>query len=238
MAADPANLEYRTMLGAALSDLKQYDRAVGELGKVTEAPGYKRAEAWIYLGAAHLGAKRYKDAIAALDKAAAAAPDNVQTEAYLAWSYFGLKDAPGFKRHAGKAKALGHKDPRLLERLHAHRGRGGHQVTAGIATLRPLLAAAAAAAAGRGLQEVARTSPRTWASRCGTWPPTPRSCGTPRRRSTRSYGRPATARWPSRPSPRATMKLDEAERHVRTAAANQTLDTLRKQVRQVQDMCP
>jgi hypothetical protein len=36
----------------------------------------------------------------------------------------------------------------------------------------------------------------------------------------------------------ATMKLDEVARHVRTAAANSTLDTLRKQVRQVQDMCP
>jgi hypothetical protein len=36
----------------------------------------------------------------------------------------------------------------------------------------------------------------------------------------------------------AMMKLDEVERHVRTAAANQTLGTLRKQVRQVQDMCP
>ena len=36
----------------------------------------------------------------------------------------------------------------------------------------------------------------------------------------------------------AIMKLDEVEGHVRTAAANQTLGTLRKQVRQVQDMCP
>jgi hypothetical protein len=36
----------------------------------------------------------------------------------------------------------------------------------------------------------------------------------------------------------ANMKLDEAARHVRTAAANSTLDTLRRQVRQVQDMCP
>jgi tetratricopeptide (TPR) repeat protein len=117
VAADSANLEYRTGLGAALSDLKQYDRAVAELGKVTQAPGYKRADAWIYLGAAHLGAKRYKDAIAALDKAAAAAPDNALAEAYLAWSYFGLKDAPSFKRHAGKAKALGHKEPTLLQYL-------------------------------------------------------------------------------------------------------------------------
>ena len=36
----------------------------------------------------------------------------------------------------------------------------------------------------------------------------------------------------------ANMKLDEVSRYVRTAAANSTLDTLRKQVRQVQDMCP
>jgi tetratricopeptide (TPR) repeat protein len=117
VAADPANLEYRTGLGATLSDLKQYDRAVTELTKVTQAPGYNHAEGWIYLGAAHLGAKRYKDAIAALDKAAAAAPDNAQAEAYLAWSYFGLKDAPSFKKHAGKAKALGHKEPTLLQYL-------------------------------------------------------------------------------------------------------------------------
>ena len=36
----------------------------------------------------------------------------------------------------------------------------------------------------------------------------------------------------------ANAKLDEAARHVRTSSANATLDTLRKQVRQVQDMCP
>jgi tetratricopeptide (TPR) repeat protein len=116
-AAEASNLEYRTALGAVLSDLKQFDRAVAELGKVTQAPGYKRAEAWIYLGAAHLGAKRYKDAISALAKAGAVAPDNAQAEAYLAWSYFGLKDATAFKQHAGKAKALGHKEPTLLQYL-------------------------------------------------------------------------------------------------------------------------
>jgi hypothetical protein len=37
---------------------------------------------------------------------------------------------------------------------------------------------------------------------------------------------------------RANAQLDVAARHVRTAAANATLDTLRRQVRQVQDMCP
>jgi len=33
-------------------------------------------------------------------------------------------------------------------------------------------------------------------------------------------------------------KLDEAARHIQTAAGNATLDTMRRQVRQVQDMCP
>jgi hypothetical protein len=37
---------------------------------------------------------------------------------------------------------------------------------------------------------------------------------------------------------RANAQLDVAARHVQTAAANSTLDTLRRQVRQVQDLCP
>jgi hypothetical protein len=36
----------------------------------------------------------------------------------------------------------------------------------------------------------------------------------------------------------AIMQLDEAARHIRTAAGNATLDTMRKQVRNAQDMCP
>ena len=97
-------------------DAKQYDRAVAELTPVTRsAPN--RPEGWIYLGAAHLQAKRYKDAIAALDKAAALAPTSAQVEAFLAWSYFGLKDAAAFKLHGGKARALGHKEATLLQYL-------------------------------------------------------------------------------------------------------------------------
>jgi Tfp pilus assembly protein PilF len=117
VAADPANTEYRTNLGAVLSDLKQYDRAVAELTKVTTDPGYGRPEAWIYLGEAQLGAKHYKDAIAALQKAATTAPENARIQASLAWAYFGLKDAENFKKAAGKARALGHKEPTLLQYL-------------------------------------------------------------------------------------------------------------------------
>ncbi len=115
-ASDPGNPDYRISLGAALVDAKQYDRAVAELTPVTRsAPS--RPEGWIYLGAAQLQAKRYKDAIAALDKAAALAPTSAQVEAFLAWSYFGLKDAAGFKLHGGKARALGHKEATLLQYL-------------------------------------------------------------------------------------------------------------------------
>jgi tetratricopeptide (TPR) repeat protein len=117
LAVDPGNLDYRTALGAALLEAKEYDRAVAELGKVAEAPSYKKADAWLYMGAAHLAAKRYKDAIAALEKASAAAPDNPQVQGYLAWSYFGLKDAKNFKVYGAKAKALGTKDTQLLAYL-------------------------------------------------------------------------------------------------------------------------
>jgi len=117
VALDPANAEYRTNLGAALSDAKQYDRAVAELTKVVESPGYARPEGWIYLGRAHLGAKRYKDAIPALEKAVAIAPSSADAFASLGWCYFGLKDAENFKKNAGKARTLGYKEPTLLQYL-------------------------------------------------------------------------------------------------------------------------
>jgi tetratricopeptide (TPR) repeat protein len=117
VAADPANTTYRTNLGAVLSEVKQTDRAVAELKKVVETPGYSRPEAWIYLGQAHIAAKRFKEALEALNKAAEIAPNNAQVEAYLGWSYFGLMDAPNFKLHAGKAKALGYQEATLLAYL-------------------------------------------------------------------------------------------------------------------------
>jgi tetratricopeptide (TPR) repeat protein len=117
VAAEPANVIYRTNLGAALTATKDFDRAVAELTKVTESPGYGKADAWIYIGQAHLGAKRYKEAIAALDKAVAIAPDNDQANAYLGWCYFGLKDSANFKKYAGKARSLGYKEPTLLQYL-------------------------------------------------------------------------------------------------------------------------
>jgi len=81
---------------------------------VTGAPGYGKADAWIYLGQAQVGAKKYKDAIATLEKASTLAPDNMVVERFLAWAYFGLKDSKNFVEHGRKAKALGEKEPTLL----------------------------------------------------------------------------------------------------------------------------
>jgi tetratricopeptide (TPR) repeat protein len=100
-----------------LAETGQADRAIDELTKVATSPGYNKADAWIYLGGAQLGAKKYKEAIEALNKAVAAAPQSAQAEAYLGWAYFGLKDAAGFKEHAAKARTLGWKDAQLLDRL-------------------------------------------------------------------------------------------------------------------------
>jgi len=55
--------------------------------------------------------------VPALEKALTIAPDSVDAEASLAWAYFGLKDTANFKKHAARAKSLGHKEPTLLQYL-------------------------------------------------------------------------------------------------------------------------
>ncbi len=89
VAADPGNAEYRRGLGFGLIDL----------------------------GGSYVAAKRYKDAVAALDRALTIVPDNPSGEAYLAWAYFGLKDSKNFVAHAEKAKKLGHSEPTLISYL-------------------------------------------------------------------------------------------------------------------------
>lgn len=117
VALQPANNQFRTDYGAALMQSGQLDKAVAELTKVTSSDGYSGSQAWLYLGAAHLQASRYKEAVPALEKSLAAKAGNAQAEAYLAWAYFGLKDANNFKLHGASARKLGYKDPQLLDRL-------------------------------------------------------------------------------------------------------------------------
>ncbi len=116
-AAEPQNTAYREALGGVLVDAKQYDKAVAELTKVTQSPSYAKPDAWVYLGASHLATHRYKDAVDALEKALTLGPASAQVEGYLAWSYFGLKDAANFKLHGAKARELGYKDATFLSNL-------------------------------------------------------------------------------------------------------------------------
>jgi tetratricopeptide (TPR) repeat protein len=117
VAAEPASTLFRTSLGSALVDAGQLDRAVEELTKVASDEGYAGSQAWFLLGAAHLKANRFKEAVPALEKSLERKPDDATAEGFLAWSYFGLKDAEGFKAHGAKARKLGFKDPQLLDRL-------------------------------------------------------------------------------------------------------------------------
>jgi Flp pilus assembly protein TadD len=116
-AAEPGNALFRTSLGSALVDAGQVDRAVEELARVTSSEGYSGSQAWFLLGAAHLKASRFKEAVPALEKSLEVKPDDATAEGFLAWSYFGLKDADRFKVHGAKARRLGFKDAQLFERL-------------------------------------------------------------------------------------------------------------------------
>jgi tetratricopeptide (TPR) repeat protein len=116
-ALEPDNLEYHVHLGAVLSEQQQFARAETELLKVTSNAAYNKPDAWIYLGGAYLNAKKYNDAVKSLDKALALAPDVPMANAYMAWSYFGLKDADNFKKYGAKARTLGYKDARFLGNL-------------------------------------------------------------------------------------------------------------------------
>jgi tetratricopeptide (TPR) repeat protein len=117
VSLSPENPRYRTQLGVALLESKDFDKAVAELTKATLTPGYDRVDGFLSLGAAELGGKHYREAIPPLEKAAGLAPKNAQAEAYLAWCYFGLKDSDNFKLHGGRARTLGHTEPTLLSYL-------------------------------------------------------------------------------------------------------------------------
>ena len=117
VAGDPANVKYRTEYGLALKQVQQFPEAIAELERVTESPGYEKADAWMFLGEAQVGAQRYKGAVASLSKAAEIAGEVARIEAMLGWAYFGLKDAENFKKHAGKARDLGYDEATLLQYL-------------------------------------------------------------------------------------------------------------------------
>jgi tetratricopeptide (TPR) repeat protein len=116
-AAEPGNTTYATAFGIALAESQQFERSTEVLTRATAMPGYQDANGYAALGQAYVNLKRYKDAVPALEKATSLAPKNAQAWATLGWAYFGLKDAENFKAAAGKARALGYKEPTLLQYL-------------------------------------------------------------------------------------------------------------------------
>jgi len=114
---EPANTLYATTLGAGLVAAQQVAPAIDVLTRLTALPDYKRPEGFMALGQAYVQGKKYKEAVAALEKATSLAPDNPDAWASLGWAYFGLKDAAKFKEAAGKARTLGYKEPTLLDYL-------------------------------------------------------------------------------------------------------------------------
>ncbi|HEY7412843.1 MAG TPA: tetratricopeptide repeat protein [Vicinamibacteria bacterium] len=121
---DPGSAEAQYQLGVLNQTLRR-DAAAGVAAyekAVAADPGndaYKKSLGYglIDLGGAHVGAKRYKDAVAVLERGLALAPDTAAGEAYLAWAWFGLKDSKRFVEHGAKARTLGHKEPNLLAYL-------------------------------------------------------------------------------------------------------------------------
>jgi tetratricopeptide (TPR) repeat protein len=134
VALAPQEMEYRIRLGNLLSGLKQSDRAITELTKVVQGEGASRADAWTYLGGAHLQAGRYGEAVDALTKAFELLPDVPQNKAarglaadYIAWAYLNKQDKPNLIKYGSLARDLGfkEKDPELMKRLAAiERGEG------------------------------------------------------------------------------------------------------------------
>ena len=115
VAAEPGNVDYRTALGRGAGRGQPVRPRGGRADARSRArPATRRPTPGSTSARPSSAPRRYKDAIAALDKAAAIAPNNVQIETFLAWSYFGLKDSKNFVDHGRKAKALGQKEPTLL----------------------------------------------------------------------------------------------------------------------------
>jgi tetratricopeptide (TPR) repeat protein len=121
---EPGSAEAHAVLGQVQQNLKKnataavsaYEKAVAA---APESAEYKKglATALLALGAEQVQAKKYKDSLVTLNRAAALSPDNPQIEATMAWGYFGLKDAESFKAHGAKARTLGYNEPTLLQYL-------------------------------------------------------------------------------------------------------------------------
>jgi membrane dipeptidase len=129
VALDGSNPDYLTVLGGALFNAKQLDRAIELLKKAASTPDYRNPVGYYYLGAAYLNTQAFADAVEPLQKVVELTPNWGQAHVVLGWAYFGMikKGCPcgpedeervqKMKEHYEKAVSLGTADPALQQRV-------------------------------------------------------------------------------------------------------------------------
>lgn len=128
-ALAPDNAEYMTEVAALLYDAKQPDRALPLLEKATATPDYKNPLGYGVFGLLLLDKKEYERSLTAFERAAELAPKWYLPHYGAGWAIFASfkKKCPcgpedearvqKMKEHVEAMTALGHKDPKLEERL-------------------------------------------------------------------------------------------------------------------------
>jgi tetratricopeptide (TPR) repeat protein len=83
----PQNLSLRATYGLVLGQAGDYDKALAELQKVTQTPGYKDAAGWANLGWVYRNMNKAPESIAAYKKAMELDPKEEQAALGLGWAY-------------------------------------------------------------------------------------------------------------------------------------------------------
>lgn len=83
----PQNFNYRSTYGVLLTTAGQHEKAVQELTKVVNTPGYKEEAAWANLGLAYRNMNKPQESIAAYKKALEINPKQDQAALGLGWAY-------------------------------------------------------------------------------------------------------------------------------------------------------
>ncbi len=84
----PQNFNFRSTYGLLLGLSGDHEKAVVQLQKVVQTPGYKEEAAWTNLGLVYRRMSKADESIAAYKKALQINPKQVQAALGLAWAYF------------------------------------------------------------------------------------------------------------------------------------------------------
>jgi len=84
----PQNFNFRSTYGLLLGMSGEHEKAIAQLQKVVQTPGYKEEAAWANLGLVYRRMNKAEESIAAYKKALQINPKQVQAALGLAWAYF------------------------------------------------------------------------------------------------------------------------------------------------------